>query len=181
MGRRPALAARSWRARSRMDAVRSATVLLGVLWCMALPARGESPVNFSGTWELDKNRSVFPRSVPAVAPGELTMIVDQHGDLLRTERRFHGLGIRRTVISIYYLDGREARNTTPRGETFVSRSHWQGASLVTESKGMRNGKTVEVTIVNRLEENGQILVMESTLRRASQDTPEASRLVFVRK
>jgi len=138
-------------------------------------------VDFSGTWKLDKNRSVFPNSAPAVIPGELTMIVDQHGDILKIERRFHVFGIHRLVTSIYYLDGREATNRTPRGETFISRSHWQGTSLVTESTGTRKGKAVEVTDVNRLEADGRILVVETTLRRASQDTPEESRMVFVRE
>jgi len=167
--------------RSRTVATRLAAALLGILLSAALPASAESPVDFSGTWELDKDRSVFPSSVPAVIPGGLTMIVDQRGEIMKTERRFRLFGLQRTVTAIYYLDGREAANTTWRGETIISRSHWQGASLVTESKGRQNGKTVEVIAVNRLEEGGRILIMESKLRRASQNTPEESRMVFVRQ
>ena len=90
-----------WSARPRRGAARSATALLGVLLCTVQFAWGESPVDFSGTWKLDKNRSVFPNSAPAVIPGELTMIVDQHGDILKIERRFHVFGIHRLVLQAF--------------------------------------------------------------------------------
>ena len=167
-----------------MNLNRGTAALLGVLLWAILPARAESPANFSGTWELDKSRSVLPSRASAL-PGDLTLVIDHQGETLRIERRASMMGMHRTITSTYYTDGREASNLTPRGETVISRSHWEGTSLVTLLRGTltRDGKTetVETTDVRRLSEDGKLLVVDNTVRRTGQDTPERSHLVFVRK
>lgn len=168
-----------------MNLARATAVLLGFLLWAVLPARAESPVNFSGTWELDKSRSVLPSLASSARSGDVTLVIDHNGDTLKIERQVKLMGMHRSITSTYYTDGREASNLTPRGETVSSRSHWEGRSLVTVHKGTvtLNGKkqTIETTDVRQLSEDGKILLVDSTHRQAGQDTPERSHLVFVRK
>jgi hypothetical protein len=168
-----------------MSLIRATAALLGALLCMVLPAYSESPVNFSGTWELDRSRSVLPSRGPAALPGDLTLIIEHKGETLKIVRSATLIGLHRTMTSTYYTDGREASNLTPRGENVISRSHWEGTSLVTVHKGVvtLDGKvqSVEITDVRRLSEDGKALIVDSTLRRAGQDAPERSHAIFIRK
>ena len=170
-----------------MSVVRAAipvSGLLGVVLLAVLAARAETPVNFSGTWQLDKGRSTLPSHTPA-APGDLTLVIEQNGVALKIERHFKILALRRTITATYYTDGREAVNTAPRTGQVTSRSHWEGKSLVTEHKSFetRNGKTeaVESTDVKHLSEDGTLLYIDNTVVRPGQDAPEKFRLVFVRR
>ena len=64
-----------------MSVVRAAipvSGLLSVVLLAVLAARAETPVNFSGTWQLDKGRSTLPSQTPA-APGDLTLVIEQNG------------------------------------------------------------------------------------------------------
>jgi hypothetical protein len=168
----------------RMNLTRATAVLLGALLWAVLPARAESPANFSGTWELDRSRSVLPSRASAL-PGNMTLVIDHNGETVKIERRINLMALHRTITSTYYTDGRETSNLTPRGETVISRSHWEGTSLVTSHRGMltQDGRTetVESTDVKHLSEDGKVLFIDSTSRRAGQDNPERSRLVFIRK
>jgi hypothetical protein len=168
----------------RMNLTHATVALLGVLLFAGLPAHAQSPANLSGTWELDRSRSVLPSRASAVSVA-LIFVIDHQGVTLKMERQFNIMGIHRTVTSTYYTDGREVSNLTPRGDKVVSRSHWEGAALVTEHKGThtRNGKTetVEGTDVKHLSEDGNVLVVDSTLRVPGQDAPEHARMVFIRK
>lgn len=169
----------------RMNLAHTTALVLGLFLSAVLPARAESPVNFSGTWELDKGRSVFPPSVPSVIPGDLSLVIHHEGPTLKIERQIKMLGMHRTSTSTFYTDGREASNLTQRGETVISQSHWEGASLVTASKGTvtLEGKkqAVETTDVRQLSEDGKVLVVDTTIRRAGQEPPERTHIVFVRK
>jgi hypothetical protein len=168
-----------------MSVIRATAALLGVLLCVVPPAHSASPVNFSGTWELDRSRSVLPSIGPSALPGDVTLIIDQQGETLKIERRASLMGLHRTLTSTYYTDGREASNLTPRGETVISRSHWEGTSLVTVHKGTvtLEGKVqrVEITDVKRLSEDGKELIVDSTIQLAGEDAPERSHVIFVRK
>ena len=57
-----------------MNLRRVATLVLGMLVLAGLSAFAEPPVNFTGTWQLDKTRSVLPASVPS--RGDMTMVID---------------------------------------------------------------------------------------------------------
>jgi len=60
--------------------------------------------NFTGTWQLDKTRSVLPASVPS--RGDTTMVIDHKGDTLKIERHAEFMGMHRTFKATYYTDGR---------------------------------------------------------------------------
>jgi len=168
--------------------VRGATAaLLGVLLLGVLPARAEPPVDFSGSWELDKNRSVLPSRGAAMLGMvvDVLLVMDHKGDMLKIERRLRGMGMRRSSTLIFYTDGRENANVTPRGENLRSRAHWEGASLVMEHKGTRtsNGQTkvVETKEIRSLSEGGRVLTVDGTVRDPDGDGPEHFTFVFVKK
>jgi len=166
--------------------VRGATTaaLLGVLLLSVLPARAEPPVNFSGSWELDKNRSVLPSRASGMS-GDVLLVIDHKGDLLKIDRRVSMMGMHRAAKVVFYTDGRENANVGPRGERTVSRAHWDGAALSMEHKTTmtRNGQTVviESKDIRRLSEGGRVLIVDSTVRDPGESGPEHFTLVFVKK
>ena len=168
-----------------LDVSRATVTLLGVLLSAVLPARAESPVNFSGTWELDRTRSVLSSLASSAPSTDVTLVIDHQGESVKIERRVKIMGVNRSLTSTYYADGREASNLTPRGDTVISRSRWEGMSLVTVSRGTvtLGGKkeTIEATDVRRLTEDGKVLLVNSTIVRPGRESPERSQLVFVRK
>lgn len=163
-----------------MSLSRAATILLAVFALTAVPVSAQPPVNFSGTWQLDKSRSVLPPSIPS--SGDMTMIIDHKGDTLKIERRAEFMGMHRTFKSTYFTDGREVSNPAPRSQTIVSKSRWEGSTLVTESKGtkVRDGETDESTDIKKLDENGKVLVIDLTVKRLGKE-PEKARSVYVKK
>ncbi|HLF48076.1 MAG: hypothetical protein HYR50_05505 [Candidatus Rokubacteria bacterium] len=167
-----------------MNVLGATVALLGVLLLGVLPACAEPPVNFSGTWELDRNRSTLPSRTSGMA-GDMVVVIDHKGDLLKIERRVSMMGMHRTATSVFYTDGRENANVTLRGGKRLSRAHWEGTSLVTEHKVnmTRNGKTdvIESKDIRRLSEGGRVLIVDSTVRDPNESGPEHFTLVFVRK
>ena len=162
-----------------MNLTRATASLLAILLWTFLPTAAESPVNFSGTWELDKSRSVLPSRAPSALPGDVMLVIDHAGDTVKIERRVKLMAVHRSLASTYYTDGRETSNPSPRGDMVMSRSHWTGKVLVTERWGQL--KRMETTDVMQLSEDGKVLVIDSTIRLAGQDSPERSHLVFVKK
>jgi len=159
---------------------RVATLLLGVFVFAGLPAFAEPPVNFTGTWQLDKTRSVLPASIPS--SGDMTMVIDHKGDTLKIERRAEFMGMQRIFKATYYTDGREVSNPAPRGLTVVSKSHWEGSTLVTVSRGtkVRDGQTDESTDLKKLGEDGKVLVIDLTVKLLGKE-PERAHSVYVKK
>ena len=170
-----------------MNVLGTTAALLGVLLLGVLPACAEPPVNFSGSWELDKNRSVLPsRALSMVGMvGGLLVVMDHKGDTLKIERRVSMMGMHRTATSVFYTDGRENANVTPRGEKMLSRAHWEGTSLVMEHKATRtrNGQTkvVESKDIRRLSESGRIPIVDCTVQDPDGSGPEHFTFVFVKK
>jgi hypothetical protein len=164
----------------------SAVLVSALLWT-ATAVLAEPPANFSGTWELDKRESVFPPSLAMMPTGmaDVTLVIDHDGTTLKIDQRLKMMAVHRSNVVTYYTDGREASNHTPRGDTVLSRSHWDGKSLVIERRGQltRRGETenVETTDVVQLTEDGKVLVIDSTIKRAGHDGPEHSHLVYVKK
>lgn len=168
-----------------MNTIRATVSLVAVLFLAAVPVPAGPAVNFSGTWELDKERSTLSPRLSQASSGEVRVVITHEGDTLKIERHVKMMGMQRTFASTYYTDGREATNLTPRGDRVISRSHWEGSSLVSVHRGTvtLEGKkrTVETTDVRQLAEDGKLLVVDSTARWDGEAEPERSHLVFVRK
>ena len=165
--------------------VRAATAaLLGMLLIGVLQASAEPPVNFSGSWELDKNRSVLPSRTFGMS-GDVQLVIDHKGDVLTIDRRVGIMGMHRGNKVVFYTDGRENANVGPRGERTVSRAHWDGTALSMEHKTTmtRNGQTVviETKDIRRLSEDGRVLKVDSTVRDPGESGPEHFTFVFVKK
>ncbi len=167
-----------------MNVLGATAALVGVLLLGVLPVRAEPPVNLSGTWEMDRNRSVLPSRVSGMG-GDVLLVIDHKGDTLKIERRVSMMGMHRTGTSVFYTDGRENANVTPRGDKTLSRAHWEGDSLVMEHKTTmtRNGKreVVETKEIRSLSEGGRVLIVDGTVRDPGESGPERFTLVFVRK
>ena len=163
-----------------MNLRRVATLVLGMLVLAGLSAFAEPPVNFTGTWQLDKTRSVLPASAPS--RGDMTMVIDHKGDMLKIERHAEFMGMHRTFKATYYTDGREVSNPAPRGQTVITKSHWDGKNLVTVGRGSKvtNGETDESTDVKKLEEDGRVMVIDLTVKRPGKEA-EKAHSVYVKK
>jgi len=167
-----------------MKALGATAALLGVLLLGVLSALAEPPVDFSGSWELDRSRSVLPSRASGMG-GDMLLVIDHKGDLLKIDRRVSMMGMHRTAKAVFYTDGRENANTGLRGEKGLARAHWDGTSLVMEHKTTmtRNGRTVVVESkdIRRLSEGGRVLIVDSTVRDPDESGPEHFTLVFVKK
>jgi hypothetical protein len=155
--------------------------------CLAPAIPGSLP-NFSGTWQADKSRSTVQSSRPFASLATqmaVTMVIDHREPELKIEE--HGsLALReRTVVTVYYTDGRETSNRGARGEAITSRSHWEKDTLVTDSQIVRgtgaNARTMTRHEVMSLSEDGKTLVLDGTRTMAGEDKPESVHLVFVKK
>ena|SRR2546422_10197267 len=102
--------------------------------------------------------------------------------MLKIERRTEMMGMHRTFKATYYTDGREVSNPAPRGLTVLSKSRWEGKTLVTVSRGtkMTNGETDEGTDVKQLGEDGKVLIVDLTFKRPGKDA-ERGHSVYVKK
>lgn len=160
-------------------------LFLALLSGPATGVGGELP-NFSGTWELDRSRSVIPARSPSLfGMGQVKFVIDHQGTTLKIERRAKVMGMERSFASEYYTDGREATNRTPLGgHAIVSRSKWRDDEVVIELRGTVefSGKLerMEGVDVLRLSEDGRTLYIQAT-RKLAEDAPEVARLVFVRR
>ncbi|SRR5213594_2912960 len=163
-----------------MKVLAAVAIVLGILVGSDLPALAETSVNFSGTWELDRSRSVLPSRGPWALISALTLVIDHQGDTLRIERRAEIMRVPQSFVTTIYTDGREASNQTPRGETVVSKCHWEGNRLVTVHKGPTD--STSGTDTRYLAEEGKVLIVDSVLPpRSGGDNPERAHVVFVRK
>jgi len=89
--------------------------------------------NFSGRWRLDESRSSHD------APRGLTEIIDHRDSTLRIDSdwdRSRPAGLSNAPLLAPTLklvaDGDESVNDMPMGMSVSTKSHWEGAELVTE-------------------------------------------------
>lgn len=159
-----------------------------LVWGVALGA-AEPPLNFSGTWALDKTRSVVQAGDGSedrmLARSDLVLVIDHQGTALRVERRVKFMSVARSITWVYYTDGREVSNLTVRGRPIISRANWEGDALVIENRSTveSEGKKLlrEWKEVFHLSEQGKILTVDVTRKKEEDETPERASLVFVRK
>ena len=124
-----------------------ATVLAVMMTTVFLAAQAKP--NFAGTWTLDETKSTMPQMGGGPGGGRgggaaRSITVKQTDAELNRESQMG----ERTMTRVYKLDGSETVNSTPRGDT-KSKSHWEGATLVTESTSEMQGPSGSVTIVSK--------------------------------
>src|SRR5262245_47273491 len=144
-------------------------------------AQAQSKPDFTGTWVLDRDRSDPPGMGPGGAGGpgggggtggsggpggpggfrgDATLTIAQSASELKIQREGRDGA---PMTSSYALDGSESKNPGMRGGESRSKSHWDGAALVTEGQQTMdtpNGPvTMEFKDVRRLEDGGKTMVV----------------------
>jgi hypothetical protein len=167
---------------------RLAPALLALLVLDLTPGFAGSIPNFSGTWQMDKSRSTVQSERPLASlatRASLTMVIQHRDPELRIEQHGSLMGTERTLVTVYYTDGREASNRGARGEVITSKSHWEKGTLITDSRIVRGQGTTAQTMTRRevmsLSEDGKSLVMDGTRNTPGEDKPDSARMVFLKK
>jgi hypothetical protein len=167
---------------------RLAPVLLALLVLGPIPGFAGSPPNFSGTWQVDKSQSTVQSERPLAslaARASLTMVIQHRDPELRIEQHGSLMATERTLVTVYFTDGRETTNRGAHGEVITSKSHWENGSLVTDSRIVRGQGASAQTMTRRdvmsLSADGKSLVMEGTRNTVGQGKPDSARLVFLKK
>ena len=141
-------------------------VLAAMLALVGAPAAlvSAQDVDFSGTWNLDRDNSVIPQG--RGGGGGLrtaeTLVISQTASSITFEQQGAG-GQSRTLV--YALDGSETTIDQARG-TLTATSRWDGATLVTsgnqEIETQRGNFSLELTERRTLSTDGQTLTAEIT-------------------
>ncbi len=134
-------------------------VALVFLYAGSTPAR----TNFSGTWQMDFERSESAHQ--AVPIGPVTLVIQQTAKDVRieTRRTDPGSAVARTEVLTYKLDGSETTMVGVDGVPVKSKAHWDGTKLVTETA--RNIQAASITTMNVLilDPKGRELTIQRTL------------------
>jgi hypothetical protein len=147
------------------------------LMCLLLaPAAAQTPTDFSGTWNLDAEKTLKPgpdgrivlapmlgeRVVVQQNPTSITMRISVDGDV---------------VVAVYDLTGADSKNISPGDVTVISRASWKDDRLIIESSSdaVEQGKpiTIRTTRVLWIDKAGDLIV-ERTGTPASAVTPSRS-------
>ncbi len=116
---------------SFIKALCGVVLLVGIVCVTA----AQSEVNFSGTWLLNRAKSDLPqfRNLEEDRDANLTMIVEHQGQTLRVTRHIKIDREEQKETHTYKTDGTETTNTGLRGESVVTKAHWEGKTLVVQS------------------------------------------------
>jgi hypothetical protein len=145
-------------------------VLAAMLALVGAPAAlvSAQDVDFSGTWNLDRDNSVIPQGRGGGRGGggglrtAETLVISQTASSITFEQQGAG-GQSRTLV--YALDGSETTIDQARG-TLTATSRWDGATLVTsgnqEIETQRGNFSLELTERRTLSTDGQTLTAEIT-------------------
>ena len=152
---------------------RPMVIASALIFALMRSGLAQSVPDFSGTWVWNKGKSDPPPATPGLpgeppgtfGPARLFTPEEPTGPVVITqtitELTFQGVGGK----VMYRLDGRESRNSGPRG-TAVSTSRWEGASLVTEVRETIFTPKGEVTVtgkeVRSLSPDGRSMIVEVT-------------------
>jgi len=164
-----------------MKWTRLVPALLAFLVLGLAPGFAGSLPNFSGTWQIDKSRSTVKSERPLASlatRGALSMVIDHRDPELRIEQHGSLMASQRTLVTVYYTDGRETSNRNALGDAVTSKTHWEKDTLVIDSRIARGQGATAQTLTRR---DGKSLVMEGTLNTAGRDKPDNAHLVFLKK
>ena len=159
-------------------------IVVTVVFSLVLSALASPAPDFSGSWELDRSRSI------GLPPGmQQTMTVVQSGDKIELETKLITAQGERVVKDIYMLDGKETEFTpqVPQGQTGKGKrtSKWLprgNGIVVSEETTVETDKgpvTSQLTRKWILSPDGTTLTIDMY-----HDTPRGSfetKRIFVRK
>ena len=150
--------------RSRLEGV----ITLLLLYAVVALAQDMKP-NFAGDWALDREKSEMGEPRPGGGGGGRgrgmgmgSFSITHDGDALVVKRKVEFQGEERTFESHYTTDGKENVNEGFRGSSVKSKTHWEGAKLVTESVMETPNGTRETKEVRSLSPDGKTMTVEVT-------------------
>ena len=132
-----------------------ANVRSALLICfLALPAasHAQGRPDFSGTWSMDRSRSESAMQADPIGPTTVVITQIPGGLEIATSRDS------KTATIVYKLDG--SASPIPGG---TATSHWEGATLVTETVRTIQGQTVTTKESRRLNASGAEMLVETVL------------------
>src|SRR4051794_12443182 len=108
---------------------RTVFVLSAVLLALATPwvAAPEAKPNFSGTWEMDAERSESTHSGDTI--GTVVVVIKQTDSEFSVETRRDG----RSETIVYKMDGSETEKPAPDNGPYRWRLRWDGSNLRTDT------------------------------------------------
>ena len=126
-------------------------VAVSLLAFLVLSATGQTPVNFSGVWELNKTAS------PAIPdmPDSMKVKIDQQGEAIEVTIRVVARG-NLEQISNRYAVGQQTKGEM-HGAPMTSRAEWDGAVLVVRSVAVIMGKELRLADRFSLSADGNTL------------------------
>ena len=147
----------------------SVASLILLFWVAAAFGQDAKP-NFTGDWTLDREKSEMGEPRPGGGGGGGrgrgmgmgSFSITQDGDALVLKRKVEFQGEERTFESRYTADGKENVNEGFRGNSVKSKTHWEGAKLVTESVMETPNGTRETKEVRSLSADGKTMTVETT-------------------
>lgn len=130
--------------------------LLGAIFAYA----ASMPANFSGTWKFTPAQS---KNVGMMAQGTIQTVVTQSKLQLVVDDKSDFNGQKDMQHTVYDLTGKPATNTSMMAGQATTRSHWEGAQLVTEweSPGAIAGTVTKRTEKRYLSADGNTMFVES--------------------
>jgi hypothetical protein len=139
--------------------------LLVFLWALFAYAASE-PATFSGIWTFTPAQS---KNVGMMAQGTIQTVITQSKLQLVVDDNSVFNGQKGTQHTVYDLTGKPATNTSMMAGQATTRSHWEGAQLVTdwESAGAIAGTLTKRTEKRYLSADGNTMFVESA--RAGKD------------
>ncbi|HJZ73980.1 MAG TPA: hypothetical protein VKE51_19710 [Vicinamibacterales bacterium] len=123
------------------------SALLVVSLTLPLTTHAQGRPDFSGTWTMDRSRSESAMQADPIGPTTVAITQTPTGLEIATTRDG------RTATIAYKLDG--SPSPIPGGS---ATSHWEGATLVTETVRDIQGQTVTTKESRRLNDKGEMLV-----------------------
>lgn len=138
-------------------------------------AADEKKPDFSGTWVLDTGKSDFGMLPPVESQ---TTVIEHKEPKIKVSSTVKGQQGEQKVERNYTTDGEE--NTNKQGPIEVkSKSHWDGAKLITESKFKIQDNDIEMKDTWALSEDGKTYTQNRDLKSPMGETSQ--KLIFAKQ
>jgi hypothetical protein len=125
--------------------------VMSTLLVIAAAAYAADKPDFSGTWKMDPDKSVFGPTPP---PTSMTLIVDHRDPDISVNQSSTGPEGDQNISSKYSTDGKETVNNF-MGTDIKSKAHWDGKVLMIDSSLDAGGTPVKVTSKWSLSDDGK--------------------------
>lgn len=126
---------------------------LAMLLMIAAAVQAADKPNFSGTWKMDPDKSVFG---PVPPTESLVLTIDHKEPAISVHQTSNGPEGDRNITSKYSTDGKETTNDF-MGTPVKSKVHWDGNTLMIDSSLDAGGMEVKVASKWTLAADGKTL------------------------